>query len=89
MLVNLKGFLNSPLKEFLENNEFTPRTYNTINRVIWNTLKVKDVSEFNTKAKVGHLFCFTEEEFKCNYGVSNKVISEINSALSDKGVILF
>ena len=89
MLVNLKGFLNSPLKEFLENNELTPRTYNTINRVIWSTLKVKDVSEFNTKAKVGHLFCFTEEEFKTNYGVTNKVISEINSALSNRGVILF
>jgi len=89
MLVNLKGFLNSPLKEFLEEGEFTPRTYNTICRVMWHELKVKDSTEFNTKAKVGHLFCFTEDEFKSNYGVTNKVISELNTALSNRGVILF
>ena len=89
MLVNLKGFLNSPLTEFLEENDFSIRTYNTICKVVASHLKVNGSAEFNSKAKVGHLFCFTETEFRSNYGVSNKVINELNDALSNRGVILF
>jgi len=89
MLVNLKGFLNSPLKEFLEENDFSIRTYNTICKVIAIHLKANGSVEFNSRAKVGHLFCLTETEFRSNYGVSDKVIKELNDALSNRGVILF
>jgi hypothetical protein len=89
MLVNLKGFLNSPLKEFLEENDFSIRTYNTICKVVALHLKANGSAEFNSRAKVGHLFCLTEMEFRSNYGVSDRVIKELNDALSNRGVILF
>jgi len=88
MTNELRIFLNSPLNDFLSDTDMSPRSVNTVWRVICSIPRFQ--SNGNWKfAKVYDLFSFNETEFRSYYGVSDKVIGELNDALAPHGLILY
>ena len=84
----IRSFLNSPLGEFLDNSDMSPRSINTVWRVICSIPRFQTNGNWQS-AKVYDLFSFNEAEFRSHYGVSDKVIGELNDELAPYGIILF